>query len=328
MDRHDIFKRIREKAPSFSGGPSGFSISRQVLIEAFALVAPLLLALVLIKIYKVTFLLWPITRTFEWTAPGAAQVLKSLLTSPLLLSALAFVFVLYCCRLIARRQYWDVLSLVAIAAPAVALLNAFRLWKGKQSIFDFSYLMEFLQRAEIELTRWSILLQSDILFIFFYFIIVCIIKAAQPQSSSNILPYTINGLLILLAGLELVNYAKTGITDSGILLIYLLQNFSNLVPAVRSELDLGMLLTATLPLTLLAITPLLKVLFKRENPQTRFILKGTPTLAALLLVVALSPLATSIKSTIASRKIYSQRSGKLSGVTFLALWKSAPPLHD
>ena len=284
MGKHNGFRLTQAKAESIFGAASSFPLSRQIFIDAFAFVTPLLFALVLIKIYKVTFLLWPITRTFGWTAPGPVQVLKNLITSPLLISVLTLLLFLFCCRIIARRQYWDLLSVFAVVAPMVALLNAFRLWKGKESIFSLAYSMEFLQGAGSELIRWSSLLQSDLFFILCYFIVACIVRAAWPRCFENIALYIINSLLMLLAGLELANYAKTGITDSGALLLYLLQNFSDLAPLIRSEFDLGMLLTATLPLALLLLMPALKMTIKNGNLRARPILIGVPTLAVLLLI--------------------------------------------
>ena len=225
------------------------------LLDGLALVAPVLVALCAIKAYKMTFALWPVTRTFDWAPPGRLQAAGWVLTAPLFaLSAIALGLAFAVLR-IKQRRLALLPGICALALPAVVLVNSLRVQGGHDSSVGLHFLAHFLHRARDALAYWIVLLRADFLVVTGYFLLVLLVRAYWKGRGSTIFIHSLNAFFLLVAGLELANYLRTGVTDAGPLLLYLLMNASDLAPLIRSETDMLAMLALALPLASLLLTP-------------------------------------------------------------------------
>ena len=224
-------------------------------LDAFALVAPVLVALCAIKAYKTTFALWPVTRTFDWTPPGRLQAVGWVVTSPLFaLAAIAFGLA-YAGLGIKQRRLSVLPAICALVLPTLVLVNSLRVQSGRDSSFSLHFLNHFMRSAIQALEYWIVMLRADFLVVTGYFLLILLARAYWRGRRSTILFCALNAFFLLVAGLELANYLRTGVTNAGPLLVYLLDNASDLAPLIRSETDAVAVAALVLPLASLLLTP-------------------------------------------------------------------------
>lgn len=228
-----------------------FAISQRSMGMVISFVGPILVAIVLMKIFKVEFALFPVSHTFGWRSPSAVEFLRSVATAPLTRVAVA-IGVVYFIWVQARQKHFKA-AFVSVAAVVLSLcLAKVVLLTFREDASLATFLLRTLQKATDDFCRWVNIFRADIKFLLAYTLFVY----ALSKSGKALQPYVFFGLLVLnsvfliLGALEVAYYSKTGIVFApGDLpvLIYLLQNSADLWPIIKSEFNY----TVALPLLLL-----------------------------------------------------------------------------
>jgi len=178
---------------------------------------------------------------------------------------------------------------------------AFLLYKLVQALLTArpvrSYLLE---KAEVELRLIPPLvvgairiifsaIRLDVLFLASFAIFVyAVVTLVSPtyHRALRILLGTIIGLLLLVSGLELAHYSKTGVTGTGQLLRFFVTNAAGLWPMLQSQIDVISISALVAPLVVgLAVALLVHRWFARaERGSARRLTTLFPVVLALLLV--------------------------------------------
>jgi len=133
-------------------------------------------------------------------------------------------------------------------------------------------------------------IRLDVLFLasfaIFVFAVVTLIPATYHRAL-RILLLTFIGLLLLVSGLELAHYCKTGVTGTGQLLRFFVTNAAGLWPMLRSQIDLISISALVAPLVVgLTVALLVRRWFARPKQGAGRPTTLLPVALALLLVTA------------------------------------------
>jgi glucan phosphoethanolaminetransferase (alkaline phosphatase superfamily) len=132
-------------------------------------------------------------------------------------------------------------------------------------------------------------IRMDVLFLasfaIFVYLVVTLIPATYHRAL-RILLRTLIGLLLLVSGLELAHYCKTGVTGTGQLLRFFVTNAAGLWPMLRSQIDVISISALVAPLVVgLAVALLVRRWFaRRERESVRPVTMLLPEVLILLLV--------------------------------------------
>jgi lipoteichoic acid synthase len=195
-------------------------------------------------------------------------------------------------KVVCPRWKWLVATLPFVAFLVYKVAQA--LWTGQPIR---SYLLE---RAEVEFRLIPPLvlgairivfsaIRLDVLFLASFAVFVyAVVTLISPKyhRALRILLGTFIGLLLLVSGLELAHYCKTGVTGTGQLLRFFVTNAAGLWPMLRSQIDVLSISALVAPLLVgLAVALLVHRWFARPERGSVPQLTGLfPVVSALLLV--------------------------------------------
>ena len=132
-------------------------------------------------------------------------------------------------------------------------------------------------------------IRLDVLFLtsfaIFVYALVTFIPATYHRAL-RILLTTFIGLLLLVSGLELAHYCKTGVTGTGQLLRFFVTNAAGLWPMLRTQIDVISISALVAPLVAgLAVALLVRRWYARpERGSVRQLTMLFPVVSAILLV--------------------------------------------
>jgi lipoteichoic acid synthase len=116
---------------------------------------------------------------------------------------------------------------------------------------DF-WLVQAAMQLRLILPLVAIVIRRDIMFLacfaIFVYVAVRLTPAAYQRILRNLLTI-LNIVLLLISGLELAHYSKTGVTGTGRLLRFFVTNAANLVPLLRTQIDLISISALVIPLS-------------------------------------------------------------------------------
>lgn len=249
---------------------SRLCIPRRAYEDLILLVVPTLFALILVKTYKLTFALWPITQnTLGWHAPTILEIVADIVFSPLSITVfVAWVGFWLWRRLTNGRSYLTFLlgSLVLL----LCLKGIVTVAKGRP-IADMAsswFLEQVIRQARFVLDAF----RADVFFGFGYLIFCATVLRLTADRGHRFAKgglACVSALLLVLAGFEFAHYLKTGVVGSGSLLLYFIRNLPQLVSVVSSEVDLESL-SALLSPVLLAylIAACIRIVVKTDQIST------------------------------------------------------------
>jgi lipoteichoic acid synthase len=250
-------------------------VSSDTLGMVSAIIMPALIGIIGIKTYKILFALWPVTRsTLGWEPPTLFEGIRIFLVSPLAFLAVAYsaaYFVLWQ-RLLTRR--W-LRAILLFLLPLIALPLAKVLWVGIKGEnltgIESSWAYQIVHvygDALSDIQFLSGIYRTDIFFLVGYGLLSTLALSVVPNRWRRLvfsLFICLSATILVVAGLELAHYLKTGMNGNASMLMYFLANADDLWDMVRDEVNWKTIVAILAPPFLILLCPLIIRLVKR-NP--------------------------------------------------------------
>jgi lipoteichoic acid synthase len=215
--------------------------------QTFPMALSLLAVLVVVKVYKSVFAVWPIADTLFWVRPTLIQAVFLLVKSPLFIAAILACAAVIWWRITAQNMKlrWTPIGVGVGLLVLAKLIMVVRSgdWSGLTNSWT-------LYKAQAQLHHVGSMLTADIgtAAAFWMAATLIMLPADRLRKVAVSLLIFVTVILELIVSIEFAHYLKTGIGGTADLLLHFARNAGNLWLIVNSEVDGKSLFAISAPL--------------------------------------------------------------------------------